>query len=79
MCDLLYNKLMVAKIRYDLLSENDPEFDTCGAIHCNTNGKPASSELIGFHLKRYLAEAGHKTSSGHYGQSGFWQSEKNRS
>lgn len=64
-CDLLYSKLLVAKHRYDLLKENDPDFDTCGAIHCNINGKPASSELISFHLKRYLAEAGCPIISNH--------------
>lgn len=64
-CDLLYEKLLVAKQRYDLLRENDPDFDNCGAIHCNTNGKPASSEMISFYLKKYLEEAGCPIISNH--------------
>ena len=64
-CDLLYEKLLIAKQRYNSLKENDPDFDTCGAVHCNINGKPASSELISFHLKRYLAEAGCPIVSNH--------------
>lgn len=57
-CDLLYNVLVKAKKRYEMLKENDPDFSDCDAVHCNLDGTPASSELIAFHLKRYLAEAG---------------------
>lgn len=64
-CDLLYNALIKARKRYEMLKENDPDFSDCGAVHCNHDGTPASSELIAFHLKRYLAEAGCPIISNH--------------
>ncbi len=59
-CNLLYDKLVLFKKAYDMLSVNDKKFDKCGAIFCNIDGTPRFPHYLNHLLAKYLTEAGCK-------------------
>lgn len=58
--NLLYDKLVLFKKAYDILSVNDKKFNKCGVIFCNINGTPRFPHYLNHLLAKHLIEAGCK-------------------